>query len=289
MRQLLAILSTVGTLMGALTACSGHSGTAGGDVFVSRFPVSEVILGADRNYRVTSSEGDTIYLDRYASIHWPENIGDADLKPLHDSLLIYCFADSTLTDPEKGIRRFVTDTSMFDDNDPDAPVSFAIQPIDSFPDDVETFGCWFENVTANILELDEEKITFQVNISSYLGGAHPVSLSRPFTFDLLTGTVLTLDNILRPGCTDSVMPVIIRALARQLDVPVSGLDRAGIFTSQLTYPGQPYICKNTLYFHYNPYDIAPYSSGMIDVAVYPYEVRRFLTPQARRLFDLGYN
>ena len=65
------------------------------------------------------------------------------------------------------------------------------------------------------------------------------------------------------------------------------LYRAGIFSSQLTYPGQPYINNNVLYFHYNPYDIAPYSSGMIDVAVYPYEVERFLAPGVINLFDVG--
>ena len=92
----------------------------------------------------------------------------------------------------------------------------------------------------------------------------------------------------KPEARDSIMPVIINALARQLDADPMNLDKAGIFTSQLTYPGQPYIANNTLYFHYNPYDIAPYSSGMIDVAVYPYEVSSMLKPEVSSLFDMGY-
>ena len=110
----------------------------------------------------------------------------------------------------------------------------------------------------------------------------------PFTYDFEGGRVLTLDNILTPDGREEIMPVIVKALARQYDVPVEGLRRAGFFVSQITYPGDPYICNNILYFHYNPYEIAPYSSGMIDVAVYPYEIEQYLRPEVRRLFDMGH-
>ncbi len=84
------------------------------------------------------------------------------------------------------------------------------------------------------------------------------------------------------------MPVIRTALARQLSVPVDALDRGGIFVSQLTYPGKPYIASNTLYFHYDPYEIGPYALGPVDVAVYPDEVDRFLRPDVKSLFDQGF-
>ncbi|WP_368506410.1 RsiV family protein [uncultured Duncaniella sp.] len=56
----------------------------------------------------------------------------------------------------------------------------------------------------------------------------------------------------------------------------------------MTYPGIPYISGNTLYFHYDPYEIGPYAMGSVDVAVYPYEIERFLQPSVIRLFDQGF-
>ena len=148
--------------------------------------------------------------------------------------------------------------------------------------------CYFDNIKATVLELDEQMITYQITVSTYLGGAHPTTSIHPITFDLSDSRVLTLDNLLKAGARDSIMPIIASALARQLDVTPSRLHRAGIFVDQLTYPGTPYIYNNVLYFHYNPYEIAPYSSGMIDVAIYPYEVEHLITPEARSLFDIGY-
>lgn len=44
-----------------------------------------------------------------------------------------------------------------------------------------------------------------------------------------------------------------------------------------------YVLNGMLVFHYNPYDILPYSYGTIDVDVAPYQVKDFLTPEATRM------
>ena len=44
-----------------------------------------------------------------------------------------------------------------------------------------------------------------------------------------------------------------------------------------------YVLNGMLVFHYNPYDILPYSYGTIDVDVAPYQVRDYLTPEAYRM------
>lgn len=275
-------------LLGALaTACGGNGESkSAGEVEITQFAVNEVIMTADRNYRAVSAL-DTVYLDQYVSLLWPKTLGDADIATLRDSIMYFCFADTLSKTPDEAIQRFISDTSLLTGDGTTEPL-YTVTPVDSLPEGVDALGCYFNNVTGSVIELDEEMITYQVTSSTYLGGAHPMTVIRPFTYDFETGQVLDVDNMFRPECRDSIMPVIVNALARQLDVPVSGLDRAGIFSSQLTYPGQPYINNNTLYFHYNPYDIAPYSSGMIDVAVYPYEVDTFLRPEVRKLFDLGY-
>jgi len=275
-------------LVGAVATVCGCSDTkkSDGGVEITQFAVNEVIMTADQNYRAVMA-GDTVYFDQYVSLLWPKAFGNADLKILRDSLMSYCFGDTAYAGPEEAIRHFISDTSALTGDGENGSVYESVEPVDSLPAGIAASGCYFNNVTATVMEMDEEMVTYQVSSSSYLGGAHPFTAVRPFTYDFDTERVLTLDNMFTSEGRDSIMPVIVNALARQLDVPVSGLDRAGIFSAQLTYPGQPYIYNNMLYFHYNPYDIAPYSSGMIDVAVYPYEVDRYLKPEVSRLFDMG--
>lgn len=275
----LYVMAGVAAIAALAAGCSRESRESRVDV--TEFAVRQSIMTADGTYRL-ENEADTAYLEQYVSVQWPEELGNADVSVLKDSLLRYCFGDSAVgRDVRTGIENFVCDTSVLEG------AYATVVPVDTLPEDDGSVVCLFNNVTASMMEVDEEKVTYKVTQSSFIGGAHPFAVERPFTYDFDGARVLTLDNMFVDGGREKVMPLIVDALARQLDVPVDRLDRAGIFTSQLTYPGQPYIYNNVLYFHYNPYDIAPYSSGMIDVAVYPYEVESLVQPWVMKLFDTG--
>ncbi len=254
-------------------------------VEITQFPISEVILTADRSFRAVSEE-DTVYLDQYVSLLWPKALGEADMRVLQDSLLWYCFGDTVSKTPQQAVERFVCDASVLAGEDGDG--GYTVEPVDSLPVGIGDMGCYFNNVMATVADLNEEMVTYKVTSAAYAGGAHPMTAVYPFTFDFESGRVLSLDDLLTPEGREEIVPIIVRALARQYEVPVEGLRRAGFFVSQLDYPGEPYICNNILYFHYNPYEIAPYSAGMIDVAVYPYEIEQYLRPEMRRLFDMGH-
>lgn len=256
-------------------ASSGH----GGDE-ITNFDVREVVKSGEKIFKVIT-DYDTVYLDLYTSVQWPERFGTADLTQLKDSLVCFAYGDSAKLPIEGAMREFLNDVSVIGDVK-------SSEPVDTIPDSYDRTQAYFGNVNASIMELDEEMVTYQVTTSTFLGGAHPMTGIRPFTYDLRSGQVLNVNNMFKPEYQDSIMPIIINALARQLDADPMNLDAAGIFSSQLTYPGKPYIANNMLYFHYNPYDIAPYSSGMIDVAVYPYEVAKMLNPEVRELFDTVY-
>ncbi len=249
---------------------------------IDEFEVCQTIKTAERNYKI-EMDADTMYLDLYTSVQWPTKLGGADISVLQDSLLRYCYADTARRDVNDMIYSFLDNTSVFDD----MPGKKNIVRVDSIPDGDNVRSC-FSSVTATVMEITENMATYQVTLSSYLGGAHPYTAIHPFTYDLRNARVLSLSDILTPAGADSVMPVIRTALARQLEVPENRLEQAGIFTSEFVHPGQPYISGNVLYFHYNPYEIAPYSAGMIDVAVYPYEVSAWLKPDARELMEGNY-
>lgn len=266
-------------LAAGLNSCGGGAkGDATADDGITEFEVNQKLVTADKNYRVETNYGN-VYLELFTSIQWPEKMGDNDIRVLRDSLLSFAYSDTTSTSIREAVSRFINDTSIVEG-------AKSVVPVDTLPADSMTY---FGSVTVSVIDLDEEMITYQVTSSSYLGGAHPMTVTRPFTYDFALGKVLDFDNIFRPGVTaDSIVPVITEALARQLSVPVRGLERAGIFVNQLTYPGQPYISNNTLFFHYDPYDIGPYALGPVDVAVYPYEVDSYLQPEIKSLFDQGF-
>ena len=265
-------------LIGLLAASCGHKSEAPVESEISEFEIQKKLLTADRNYRVETDYG-TVYLEMYTSVQWPEKFGGNDIKVLQDSLLNFAYSDTVSVSIRDAINRYLDDTSFVEGVK-------NIVPVDTLPSDSMTY---FSSVTGSVLDLDEEMVTYQLVSSSYLGGAHPMTTVHPFTYDFAQARVLDNSNIFRHGTpTDSIIPVIKEALARQLGVSVSGLGRAGVFADQLTYPGLPYISGNTLYFHYDPYEIGPYAMGSVDVAVYPEEIERFLQPSVARLFDQGF-
>ncbi|MCM1163656.1 MAG: RsiV family protein [Muribaculaceae bacterium] len=268
-------------------SCSGGSNaakdSASGESTIKEFTVNQSIKSSERNYLVTF-EGDSVYVDFSTSIHWPEKIGSADLTTLRDSLMLYCYADTADRNIDRAIISFMTNTSAIDSITPDEK----IVAVDSIPEGMDYMRSWFANVTASIYELNEDMVTYNVVTSSYLGGAHPFTSTRPFTYDLRTGRVLNAENMFVAGSFDELMQIITNTLANQLNVKPSQLENAGIFVNQLTYPGQPYIAGGAVVFHYNQYDIAPYSMGPIEVTVYPNEINHILTPEVKTLFDDQY-
>lgn len=111
---------------------------------------------------------------------------------------------------------------------------------------------------------------------TYAGTAHPTSLSISANYDMITGDYLTLGDILteEPAC-EQLYTLLLPALEE-------------IKTDKQLYPyfdsvvrdmlmSDPYTCSNwyfswdALHFFFSPYEIAPYTSGVIDVQI-PYSL-----------------
>lgn len=253
---------------------SGASSTGG----VRNFDVNMTVKSAEKFYQ-TDVYGDTVYIDVSTSIQWPERIGDFDIASLQDTIVSYSFGKDKVAERniDKIISGYIADTSFIGDDS-------ECNAIDSIPggDDAAPY---FYDVTATLVEVNEQMVTYQISAFAYTGGAHPYGASHPFTYDLSRGCVLTAENMFRAGSEKEVLSIVQNGLARQLGVNPSQLESAGIFVSQFTSPGQPYINNDVIVFHFNPYDIAPYSMGNIDVAVYPYELNEYLAPEVKALLN----
>lgn len=264
----------------AMTAVSCNkstdSSTTAASDEISSFEIKLSTKTVARSYAVTNPD-EKYYLTLSSSVMWPEVFGSADVAPLQDSIKSYLFGglavetiDQTMKDYTRAVEQFGATGSY--------------TPVDSVEqDNPEMMNCWID-LRAKMLEANEESVTYDIIKEGFTAGAHPNTSSMPFTYDLKTATVLTAANMFKPGSEAEVVKVIAEALAGQLNTTPDKLDEAGLF-GPLTTIGAPYILNEAIMFRYNPYEIAPYSMGTINVEVYPYMLDQYLTPQVKALFD----
>lgn len=240
---------------------------------ISSFAVRENIKSVSRSYRMVG-ETDTCWLKVSTTVQWPEQIGDADIASLQDTIMATAYRTYRANDIDASMLNYVADTELYELG--------TAERIDSVPSKAGEKS-YYASVTSRLLELNTNMVTCQVSMSSFMGGAHPNSMSVPFTYDLKNGTVLNLGNMFREGTKAEVTDIVRTTLAEQFGVKPSTLVAAGFFTNDVALSDLVYVANGMVTFHYNAYDIAPYSMGAIDVKVAPWLLEEFLTPQAAAL------
>lgn len=138
----------------------------------------------------------------------------------------------------------------------------------------EYWNSYFVDIAYTPTRLDQTVLSLFGNTSSYSGGPHPSLITDSVTYDLETGKVLYLDDILTPECSsDTLFQLILKHLEPQAaDLYYDYSDAlADRFTGQLHSIQDWYFSRSGLCFHFAPYDIAPYSSGTV-IAELPYSI-----------------
>jgi hypothetical protein len=120
----------------------------------------------------------------------------------------------------------------------------------------------------------------------YSGGAHGENQKTYFVLDtkLLSRTALT--DILNPDASEEVQKQINSALlAKYGGASGASLTSIGFFTDTAEISENFFVSREGLGFCWNPYKIAPYSMGVIEV-VLPYDqIKNLLTERGAALFN----
>lgn len=258
-----------------MTGCSRY-GDNRNAVLINNFAIDETIKSASRSYIQVNDGNDTIYAMVSTSVMWPEKLGDHSLSTLQDTIKARMFPGITGSRSiDSAITCFVSNTDVFE--------AGRFTPVDSIGQSLAAEMAWYLETNGKIIDMNDRMVTYQINSMSYTGGAHPNSMSQPFTYDLKRGVVLTASNMFVKDSETALLAQIKEALAAQMNTTVEKLDEAGIFVDQLTFLGMPYIMEDAIVFHYNPYDIAPYAAGAIDVNIWATEIEQYLTPETKEL------
>ncbi|MFT4667433.1 MAG: hypothetical protein ACI8YQ_002243 [Polaribacter sp.] len=101
----------------------------------------------------------------------------------------------------------------------------------------------------------------ELPVSTYTGGAHPNYLSLFSNYNLNTGALIEMEDII----SDSIAfkKVVEKAFKQAVEKKEGDLDMSLYFWDKPFYlPANYAITEKGLYFVYNPYEVAPYAFGL---------------------------
>lgn len=278
MRKRSILLTSALASLALLSACGGKSDEGAGqavsnDGLITSLPLSMNIKSAEKSYRITSTDPEfTCYLTISTSLQWPEAIASYDIKPLQDTILTLMYPDvKEPLDVNAAITQFVTDAKSFDLGD-------EITEVDTVPELSIDNQIYYASNQLQMMEISDELVTFSITASQYMGGAHPMTTSIPFTYDFDSSEIISFGWLFKEGADENLVPVLKEAIASQLNMTVQDFEDS--LLSDFKVSDMVYILNGHIVFHYNPYEILPYSFGSIDAVIYPSEITDILTPQA---------
>lgn len=163
-------------------------------------------------------------------------------------------------------------------NHPDARTDLA-KAVSLFANDYEAMrkemgslgGCWELETKADTVHAGSKALTVKFETYAYTGGAHPNSSLSFYTFDRESGRMLTLSDMIAD--TTALLGVLEQAFRQQQNLlPKTNLEEQGYFLrdGRFFLPANVGTSREGMVFYYNPYEIAAYAVGPIQVTV-PYE------------------
>jgi Protein of unknown function (DUF3298)/Deacetylase PdaC len=153
---------------------------------------------------------------------------------------------------------------------PDAARLFADDYQALMADNKFMTGCWELETKCDTVFSSRKVLTAQVSTYAYTGGAHPNAYTGYFSFDRKTGHKLRLTEMVSD--TTALLRLVEGAFRKQKGLMAGqDLEAEGYFLrdGRFFLPDNVALGRAGLICHYNPYEIASYANGPIEVVI-PY-------------------
>ncbi len=123
--------------------------------------------------------------------------------------------------------------------------------------------------TSKLLYNDKDYVSLEINKQEYSGGAHGIENFYYLNYDLQNNRELTLADILQSPDSPQLLRLIIQKIQERFGVTTQKeLEAIGIYSAdEIPIPTNIHFDADSIYFHYNPYEIAAYVIGSIDVGL----------------------
>lgn len=135
----------------------------------------------------------------------------------------------------------------------------------SFPESAQS---WYTRTELTVDSSFNGIVQFSEYYEDYTGGAHGNYSAHYFLVKDQTGTPLLLKEVVVGSAMVELTARITQAYRQQEGVESNvPLSEYGLFVDQIAPSDNFYISGYSLWFLYNPYEIAPYSAGVIEVGL----------------------
>ena len=260
-------------LLPSLSSCSG-----GGDASVCRSAddsdMSFRRLSAKQYYTLANTAKDydsdkDLLLEAGCDLLMPESVYGKDISALRDSITRVAF-DTVCATPAKSMEAFMAGSAGLLGFDGSAKATSAGK-------DVTADGNVM--VTGSVLNLDAGMMSYLVGKYYYAPrAAHGMSVSLYVNYDAEGNKVFTVADLFTPEGL-AKLPELIKKEAASL-LPLTGPTEV----TALPAGGNFYISqRKEIVFAYQPYEIASYAQGQIDIPMEPYVLSEYLTPYGKKL------
>lgn len=190
-------------------------------------------------------------------------------------LFSYTYQNMSLItqDPDVGDKVIIDFLNRIDGTFSDAQNVLAAAQA-AYPDS-ENWNPYLYQILFSPTRIDHGVLSLFGSNASYSGGSHPMYASESINYDLVTGEVLSLQDILTEDADiDTLCQLVIEALgavAAEKSL-YSGFEMTveELFFRDFEITEPWYFSQNGMCFYFSPYEIAPYASGVINAEV-PYE------------------
>ena len=115
----------------------------------------------------------------------------------------------------------------------------------------------------------------------YQGGAHGLQTVQHFTYRLPDGTPLHEDDVFDPAAKDRLTELLVSEADRLRNDTILPREKNEYFNDRNIVPnGNFHITDSGIVYQYNPYDIAPYSFGAVEIMLPADKVMPLLNRQS---------
>lgn len=131
---------------------------------------------------------------------------------------------------------------------------------------------WYEyrySIDTETREGRDGVVVYLVTLDYYEGGAHGINQLLPLNFDARTGSQLHLSDVFVPGYESRLTDILLDALQESTSTKsIEELHDQGYLYSMDMFASENFVLdKDHITFKYNPYEIAPYAVGIVELEV----------------------